>query len=191
MNSEDLLIVRAFKLGKRDEFIKIYDKYLKQIYNFIYYKTSHKETAEDLTSQTFLKALKKLTDFQEKEDASLSAWLFTIARNNVSDYYRSYKTTRDIDDVWDLATDEDIDSDLEFKERSLWLRKYLKDLKSNQREIIILRIFQDLSYQEISEIYGKSENACKMEFSRALKTLKEKVPLEVLIMILSFNIKIN
>lgn len=189
MNNEDLKIVHAFKLGNRDEFIKLYDKYLKQIYNFIYYKTSHKETAEDLTSQTFLKALRKLTDFQEKEDASLSAWLFTIARNNVSDYYRSYKANKDIDDVWDLAADEDVNSDLEFKERSLWLRKYLKDLKSNQREIIILRIFQDLSYQEISEIYGKSENACKMEFSRALKTLKEKMPLEALVLLLTFSIK--
>ena len=83
-----------------------------------------------------------------------------------------------------MAGDEDISLDYEFKERSAWLRKYLKELSSAQREIIILRVFQDLSYKEISKINGKNENASKMEFSRALKTLKEKMPLEALVMLL-------
>ena len=184
MRDEDLEIVKAFQSGAKNDFIKLYDKYLKQIYNFIYYKTSHRETAEDLTSQTFIKALNNLETFHFQDNASFSAWLFTIARNNVSDYYRSYKNIKDIDDVWDLADDEDISLDYEFKERSAWLRKYLKELNNAQREIIILRVFQDLSYKEISKINGKNENASKMEFSRALKTLKEKMPLETLMLLL-------
>lgn len=179
--TNDLELVRDFKSGNKDVFIELYDKYLKKIYNFIYFKTSHKETAEDLTSQTFIKALKQLENFKEVETTSFSAWLFTIARNNVCDYYRVSKDNQNIDDVWDLASEENILRDIEFKEKALFLAKYLKKLSAKQRDIIILRIFQDLSYKEIAEINEKSEAACKMEFSRALKTLKDIMPTEALI----------
>lgn len=186
----DLDVVRSFKSGNKDAYIELYDKYLKKIYNFIYFKTSHKETAEDLTSLTFIKALKQLESFKEVEKASFSAWLFTIARNNVCDHYRSARDSQDIDDVWDLASDETILRDIEFKEKTDVLSKYLRKLSSKQRDIIILRIFQDLSYREIAEISEKSEAACKMEFSRALKTLKEIMPKEAIVslIVLALNI---
>lgn len=194
MDNFDLAAINAFKNGHQDEFIKIYDKYFKRIYSFIYFKTSHKETAEDLSSQTFLKALKSLHKFKDDNNSSLFAWLIMIARNNVTDYYRSYKNLQDIDDFWDLSGDEDIIQDLEFKEKASYLRKYLKELKNSQREIIILRVFQDLSYKEIAEIQHKNEAACKMEFSRALKHLKDKLPIEnfSLFLIVALNLaKLN
>lgn len=184
MNDVDLEIVKSFQAGDKDSFVKLYDKYLKQIYSFIYYKTSHKETAEDLTSQTFFKALRYLDGFNLIKNCSFSAWLFTIARNSVTDHYRSSKLFRNIDDVWDLASTEDIVKNFESKEESAQLLKYLKELNSKQREIVILRVFQDLSYREIANITNRSESACKMDFSRALKKLIEKIPLEVLMLIL-------
>lgn len=182
--STDLELVKEFKAGDKDVFIKLYDRYLKKIYNFIYFKTSHKETAEDLTSKTFIKALKQLHNFKEVEKTSFAAWLYTIARNTVCDHYRGSKTCQDIDDVWDLTSNEDIIENVECKEKAEFLTNYLKKLNTKQREIIILRIFQDLSYKEIAEINKKSEAACKMEFSRALKALKEKMPLEAFAIII-------
>lgn len=190
MNNVELDIVKSFQAGDKESFVKLYDKYLKQIYGFIYYKTSHKETAEDLTSQTFFKALRYLGGFNFVKNSSFSAWLFTIARNCVIDHYRSSKLFKNIDDVWDLASTEDIAKNFESKEESAQLLKYLKELNSKQREIVILRVFQDLSYREIANITNRSESACKMDFSRALKKLKEKIPLETLVLILLLT-KIN
>lgn len=187
MNDIDLEIIKSFQAGNKDEFIKLYDKYLKQIYTFIYYKTSHRETAEDLSSQTFFKALKNLEKFDFKDGTSFSAWLFTIARNVVIDHYRSFKIFKNIEDVWDLTSNEDLFQNIADKENSKQILKYLKELSAKQRDIVILRVFQDLSYKEIAEILGKSESACKMDFSRALKTLKDKIPLETLILIIMIS----
>ena len=184
MNDVDLNLIKSFQAGDKDQFVKLYDKYLKQIYSFIYYKTSHRETAEDLTSQTFFKALRHLENFNFKKNNSFSAWLFTIARNTVVDHYRSFRASKDIEDVWDLASNEDLFQDLLKKEKINKVLIHLKELKVQQREIIILRVFQDLSYREIGEIMGKGESACKMDFSRALKRLKEVIPLETLVLIL-------
>ncbi len=188
MEKTDLDLVLAFKLGEKEAFIKLYDKYIDKIYKFIYYKTSHRETAEDLSSQTFLKAFKNLSDFRVQSGDFFSAWLYRIARNLVTDFYRSKKDLLEIFDIWDLTDDTDILRDIEFKEKSASLEKYLKKLNNEQREIIILKIFQEMSYKEISEIMGKSEEACKMSFSRTLKKLKTEMPISLLIYLFLFKI---
>jgi len=169
----------------KDNFDQFYDKYINKIFNFIYYKTHHKETAEDLTSETFIKALNKLDMFNENK-GSFSTWIYQIARNTVIDFYRTKKDSINIEDVWDLSTDEDILRDLDTAKRLEDVKEYLKTLKSEQREIVILRVWEEMSYKEISEAMGKSEASCKMAFSRTIKILKEKMPLSVFLTMLLF-----
>ncbi|MBN2443036.1 MAG: sigma-70 family RNA polymerase sigma factor [Spirochaetales bacterium] len=166
----------------REEYAEVYDNYATRIYQFIYYKTYHKETAEDLTSQTFLRALEKL-HLYNPEKGSMSAWIYQIARNLVTDYYRSTRKTVDIDDVWDLAGKQNIELDSENKEQLEELREVLKKLPSEQRDILILRIWQDLSYKEIANIIGKSEGACKMMFSRIIAKLRKELSVAVLLLL--------
>lgn len=175
-------------LGKRENtknFSQLYDKYVKKIFNFIYYKTHHKETAEDLTSETFMKALTKISGFDESK-GTFSSWLYKIARNTVIDFYRTKKSNLNIDDIWDLANEEDIACDLDTKQKLTEVKKYLKTLKSEQREIVILRVWEGMSYKEISEAMDKSEASCKMTFSRTIKILKGKMPLSVFLTMLLF-----
>ena len=175
-------------LGKRENtknFGQLYDKYVKKIFNFIYYKTHHKETAEDLTSETFMKALTKINEFDEDKGA-FSTWLYQIARNTVIDFYRTKKSNLNIDDIWDLANEEDILCDLDTKEKLTEVKKYLKKLKSEQREIVILRVWEGMSYKEISEAVGKSEASCKMSFSRTIHQLRLEMPLSVFLALLLF-----
>ena len=177
---DDRNLIEKFKKGNKESFSLLYDKYVDKIFKFIYFKTSHRETAEDLCSQTFIKALEKLDNFSFNNNAYFSAWLYTIARNTVIDYYRrSNKSKNDlnIDDVWDISDNTDILEDLEFKQKTEIIAKYIKKLNSEQREIIMLKIFEDLSYREISEILDKNEGACKMSFCRAIKTLRKEMPL--------------
>jgi len=104
-NEKDIIV--SCQQGDLEKFSWLYDKYIKKIYDFIYFKTTHKETAEDLTSQTFFKALEKIKTFNS-DKGTFSAWLYQIARNTVIDHYRTMKKTVDIDDVWDMAEDQDI-----------------------------------------------------------------------------------
>lgn len=169
--SPDIPIIEACVAGESDRFGELYDSYAQKIYSFIFHKTLHKETAEDLTSQTFLKALQKLSTF-DPQKSQFNTWLFTIARNTVFDFFRSHKNTDDIDDVWDLDSGDDLTQNTDKILEQEKLRERMKALTPEQREILTLHFWQDLSYREIGEILGKTEASVKVASSRAVKKLK-------------------
>ena len=180
MDSEEILTIYSCQKGELEKFSILYNKYIKRIYDFIFYKVHHKETAEDITSQIFFKALNKIQGFDPKK-GTLQAWLYQIARNTVIDYYRTKKENKNIEDAWDLCGDDDLERDIDAKAKLQELEKYISKLKSDHRDILIMRIWQDLSYKEIAEAMGKSEDSCKMQFSRCIRKLREEMPMIVFI----------
>ncbi len=156
------------------EFAVLYDRYADKIYKFIYYKTSHRETAEDLTSQTFFKALEAIGSFNSSR-GKFSSWLYRIARNLVIDYYRTKKNIEDISDIWGLSDDGDLAVDLDVRQNVQRVREYLGNIKPEHREVVIMRLWDELSYQEIASITGKSVASCKMSFVRAMARLREEL----------------
>ncbi|MBA7604560.1 RNA polymerase sigma factor YlaC [subsurface metagenome] len=172
-------IIEQCKRGNLEEFEKLYDSYFKKIYSFIYYRTGHKETAEDLTSQTFIKALEKIQGFNLGK-GTFSAWIYCIARNKVIDHYRTRKSELDISEVWGLGKDPSLD--IETRDRIREVKNYLKKIKKEQREIVLMRVWDGLSYKEIAEITGKSETNCKMIFFRTIGKLKEEIVLLLILL---------
>jgi len=165
-------LIQNCQKGHLEDFTGLYDAYSKAIYQFIYYKTHHRETAEDLTSLTFMKALKGIEKFNS-DKGSFKSWLYQIARNNVIDHYRSNKVTQNLEDAWDLKDDTQIERDADFLLRIEAVEKYMKKLKPNQREVVLLRVWGDYKFREIAQIMGKSEIACKMSFKRVIEKLRE------------------
>jgi RNA polymerase sigma-70 factor (ECF subfamily) len=185
MIKEEVLIEKCQE-GRTEHFADLYEFYVKKIYNFIYFKTFHIETAEDLTSKTFLKALENIGKFKS-DKAQFSTWLYQIAKNNVIDHYRTHKETTDIEDVWDLSSDADeqIKKDTDTRIMFEKVKKHMSCLSGSQRDVIMLRLWQDLSYREIAEITGKTESSCRIDFSRAIKKIKKDVILTIFIIIFS------
>lgn len=175
---EDLKLVEASQNGDNNAFGGLYDKYAKPIYRFIYFKTHHTETAEDLTSKTFMKALENIKSYQAGK-ASFSVWLYKIARNTVIDHYRTKKININLDDIWNLGSEENISIDTDVKIKMEKVREYMRELKIAQREIIIMRVWQGMNYKEIAEVVGKSEVNCRMDYLRGIKILKDKIPFAV------------
>jgi RNA polymerase sigma-70 factor (ECF subfamily) len=175
----DLDLLQQAKTGDGAAFGKLYDIYIKPIYNFIFYKTLIKETAEDITSIVFTKAWQKIGQFKGE---SVAAWLYAISRNAVADYYRREKNNLNIEDFWDLAnTDnflEKIDLGLAFGE----IKKAMQSLSAREREIIIMRFWLDMSFKEIAASLGKQEGAVKMTLKRSLQEVKNKIPLALIIL---------
>ena len=166
--------------GDSQAFALIYDTFIKKIYDFVFYKTMHQQLAEDLTSQTFLKAWKNIAQFK---GGNFSAWLYTIARNIVVDHYRSQKEILAVEDFWDLKADDDVLGEVEERLKIEKLQQGLARLKSSEREILMLRLWQDLPFKEIAVILGKNEGAAKMSFARAMESLKKEMPAELFILL--------
>ncbi|RJQ36411.1 RNA polymerase sigma factor [Candidatus Parcubacteria bacterium] len=178
----DESLVRACQTGDREAFSALYDRYIKKIYTYVYYKTHHKETAEDLTAKTFIKALEHIDSCDP--DQRFGAWLYRIARNTVIDHYRTARPALEIDDAWDIPDTSDIARDADARQRLAAVRAEVQALPSVQRDILMLRLWEGLSYQEIAQIVQKSEGHCKVIFSRAIRQLRAANALAAFLIIL-------
>ncbi|OHD56731.1 MAG: hypothetical protein A2Y33_06470 [Spirochaetes bacterium GWF1_51_8] len=172
--------------GDRNAFAKLYDFYMKPIYRFIYFRTYNRGLAEDLTAQAFLKAIENIASYDRKK-GKFSSWLYRIARNLVIDHYRSRRKTMGLDETWEIASDIDLEEDAGRKEQIEQLKGLLTTLSGEQREVVMMRVWQDLSYTEIAEIMGKSEAGCKMMFSRAVAKMREAAGLIALFILLNWK----
>lgn len=185
---DDKEIAQKCQQGQTEEFGKLYDRYIKKIYNFIFFKTFHKEIAQDLTSQTFFKALEKIDTFDATK-GEFSSWLFRIAQNLVIDNFRREKPQIDISEMFSLAGKESISQQTDNAQLLEKIENYLKTLEKHQREIVIMRVWDGLSYGQISEILGRTEASCKMMFSRTMSKLREDLaPLFIAVLFLIFNL---
>ncbi|MGE4444871.1 MAG: RNA polymerase sigma factor [Candidatus Altimarinota bacterium] len=164
-------IIRLCQKGKLEHFGELYEKYADPIYKFIYLKTYDKELSEDLTSQTFFKALDKIQSFKNDADSNFKAWIYRIAYNLVIDNYSGKKETVQMDELLEFGYDENFGQNLDNKEKLREIFAYFDTLKDKHKQILIMRLWDDLSYKEISELTGESLDNCKKVVSRTLSNI--------------------
>ena len=172
IDGEKNIIEKAIK-GEASAFGLLYDKYQAQIYRFIYLKVGHREEAEDLTHQVFLKTWGSISGYNF-QGFPFSSWLYSIARNQVIDYYRTKKEIVTLESVAELKTENpsyssvmDNNSDIEK------VKKAIYQLNPQQQDVIILRFIEDLSLREVASILNKTETSVKLLQHRAIKNLKK------------------
>ncbi len=167
-------ILKSIRLGNYSEFVKLYQKYFDRIYRYIYTKTYHKEAAEDICSITFIKALENISKFKG-DGSKIISWIYRIAGNQVIDYYRKGTNEKNIDDIWDLSSKDDIEVDLINRESFESLYTYLHQLKKVERDIITLHLWDEYTFKEIGLYLKLTEGKCKMTFYRSLKKMKNSM----------------
>ncbi len=183
MTHDESSAIAACKAGDLSAFDVLYTAHVDAIYRYLYRRTLNRMTAEDLASTAFLKALEKIDAFDDTK-GRFGAWVMTIAKNVLTDHYRSLRPETNIDDVWDLQSDDDVVSNLDDREAHTALRDALQKLPKDKREVVLLRIWEDLSYAEIAALTGKTEGNAKVIFSRAMKDLRTLLPLSTLLFLL-------
>ena len=173
ITSEEKLI-KAAQLNPRD-FEPLYKRYFKRIANYIYNRVEDKETAFELTSEVFYKALENLPKYKPM-GVPFSAWLFRIASNEINLLYRKNKAMRvlsiDRDGLGELKGDMEESNQTEVDEQ---LYKALQTLKEDDMELINMRFFEKRSFKEICDILDMNESACKMKLYRILEKLKQQM----------------
>ncbi len=165
------------------DFDALYTANVDSIYRYLYRRTLDRMTAEDLTSTTFLKAFEKFDRFDPSK-GTFGGWAMAIAKNVLNDHFRALRPQENIDDIWDLSSDDDVAGRLENREAHAELRDALSTLPKDKREIVLLRVWEDLSYADIAALTGKTEGNAKVIFSRAMKDLRGILPLSSLLLIL-------
>lgn len=180
----------ACKRGDLTFFEELYNAHVNDIYAFINYRVRNKEATEDIVGDVFFKALRNIEKCDENQ--SFRPWIYTIARNTLIDFYRKKKDIQsiDIDDTPDIADEGiDIEKHARDKETLDTVKNAIETLNQAQREIVMMRVWDELSYKEIALITGKTEGNCKMIFSRSIVEIRHLIPLSTLVLVLLSNIE--
>jgi RNA polymerase sigma-70 factor (ECF subfamily) len=162
---------KAQKLD-REAFGRIYDHFSEKLYKFIYFRVGHKELAEDILADTFVKAWTKID--QVATAKAFTSWLYQITKNNIIDYYRVKKVTVDLDEVANVLEDAASpidDVNLIIEQRVVI--ELIDKLPEDQQHIIRYKFFEELENIEIAQIMGKTEGAVRVIQHRAVNKLKE------------------
>jgi RNA polymerase sigma-70 factor (ECF subfamily) len=168
---DETVLVRQAKSGNAEAFGQLYDAYVERVYRYIYFRVTDDQTTEDLTSQVFLKAWEHL-DRYKPGGSPFIAWLYTIARNAVIDFYRTRKQTVPLEEVGALALDEEaLDDRMDRQFDVLALRTGMQQLTEEQQQVLTLKFIAKLSTQEVARMMGKREGAVRALQMRALQTL--------------------
>lgn len=181
--SEDLrrLVLRA-KTGDADAFGTLYDRYLDLVYRYVYFRVGSHPLAEDLTSETFLRALRRIADFTW-QGRDFGAWLVTIARNLITDHFKSGRYRLEV------STAEVIDTPLDganIPENAVVaamvndrILSAVRSLGAEQQECVVLRFLHGMSLAETALIMGKKSGAIKALQFRAIRALARALPADL------------
>lgn len=163
-------LVEQAKSGDAEAFGQLYDACIDRVYRFIFFRVSDVPTAEDLTSQVFLKAWQSLGRY--RPTGPFLAWLYAIARNTVIDHYRTYKQTVSLDEAAPIAAQDDkLDELVELKFKMSSVQESLQYLTEEQQEVITLKFIAEYDTDQIARRMGKSEGAIRALQMRALQAL--------------------
>lgn len=185
MEDEDIKLMLGFQKGDESCFNKILSKYEKPLINFIYRFIGNQVDAEDLAQEVFLRIYKAKNKYEPK--SKFSTWLYKIATDLCIDYQRKRKIkTVSLDDPVNTEEGEIVkeipdlsqvtpDISIEKKQISETIRSALLSLPASQRLALTLKIYENKSYQEISEILGCSVSAVESLIFRARQNLKERL----------------
>lgn len=169
MDEKDL--IEKIKEGDKNAFEEIYKKYLQKIYRYCSFQVKDKVLAEDICQETFVKAYKSIKKFKLKENWSLQAYLFTIARNLVIDNSRKKKAVP-IDKYEFLESKENLFEEITRQENTVKIKKALMQLEETERQIVILKYFEDMGSKEIAEILNMKDGAIRVRVHRIMDKLK-------------------
>lgn len=175
-------LVERAQAGDGEAFGQIYHRYLDTVFRFIYFRVTNRQVAEDLTAETFLRALKRIGSVTW-QGRDLGAWLVTIARNLVADYFKSGRYR------FEVSTGDVLDADGEDRGpegspevavvehiTNVALLSAVQRLNPEQRECIVLRFLQGFSVAETAQAMGKNEGAIKALQYRAVRALHRLLP---------------
>ncbi|HEU5266755.1 MAG TPA: sigma-70 family RNA polymerase sigma factor [Jatrophihabitans sp.] len=174
-HAESWRLVRRAQQGDGDAFGQLYDRYVDVVFRFVYFRVNDRTLAEDFTSETFLRALRRITTISY-QGRDIGAWFVTIARNIVLDHLKSARHRLETPTADTIERDDPAPSTEAAVLASLQSQRLMQavaKLGDEQRECIVLRFVQGMSVSETAAIMGKNDGAIKALQHRAVRKLAD------------------
>ncbi|MFQ5947150.1 MAG: sigma-70 family RNA polymerase sigma factor, partial [Anaerolineae bacterium] len=172
---EESLVARA--RTDAQAFGALYERYVDQIYQYIYYRTGNHQDAQDLTSRTFVRALQNIHRYKQR-GVPFSAWLYRIAHNLVANWHRD-RTNRRLVGLDEAMAARGADTapagSAEKTERQQALLEAIRSLSPDRQQLLILKFAEGMSNAQIGKTMGKSEGAIKSLYHRTLVALRAEL----------------
>lgn len=156
-------------MNDRLDFEKLYKTYYMKVYSYIMTIIKDTVQAEELTQETFYKAIKS----KYRGEASEFTWLCAIAKNVCYDFLKKARKTENLDE--DISCDNSIEKMIVNKESTLRIHKILHELEEPYKEVFNLRTFGELSFKEIGLVFNKTENWARVTYHRARLKIQDKL----------------
>lgn len=165
-------LVALAQAGDADAFGQIYELYVDTVYRYVYVRVGSHPLAEDLTSETFVRALRRLDSFSW-QGRDIAAWFVTIARNLVVDHVKSGRFRLEVTtaELLDVESDTATEEQALLRLRDERLMEAVRQLRADQQECVVLRFFQGLSLAETAQVLGRTQGAVKQLQLRAVRAL--------------------
>ncbi len=182
VQTPDSLLIKNYVAGDESALAALIDKHQSKIFGFICSKVSDRDMADDIFQDTFIKVIKKLKSDSYNEEGKFLPWVMRIAHNLVVDQFRRSKKMpmfRETEEfsIFDIMTDNSphIESQIITEQIEKDLEKLIDELPADQKEVLLMRIYQDLSFKEISEQTGVSINTALGRMRYALLNLRKVI----------------
>jgi RNA polymerase sigma-70 factor (ECF subfamily) len=178
----DAVLVKNYVAGDESALTILINRHQSKIYGFIYSKISDRDISDDIFQDTFIKVIKTLKMNSYNEEGKFLPWVMRIAHNLIIDHFRKNKKMpmfRETEtfSIFSIMSDNvpNIESKLISEQVVSDLKKIIEELPEDQKEVLMMRIYQDLSFKEISEITGVSINTALGRMRYALMNLRKVI----------------
>ncbi|MDI1255949.1 MAG: sigma-70 family RNA polymerase sigma factor [Flavobacterium sp.] len=176
----DALLVKSYVAGDENALATLINRHQSKIYGFIYSKVNDRDTSDDIFQDTFIKVIKTLKSHSYNEEGKFLPWVMRIAHNLIVDHFRRNKKMpmfRETEEfsIFSIMSDNvpNIEAKMIAAQVENDLQKLILELPADQREVLMMRIYQDLSFKEISEQTGVSINTALGRMRYALMNLRK------------------
>lgn len=178
----DALLVKNYVAGDENALASLIKRHQSKIYGFIYSKVGDRDVSEDIFQDTFIKVIKTLKSNSYNEEGKFLPWVMRIAHNLIVDYFRKNKRMpmfRETEEfsIFSIMTDSNpnIEAQMITSQVENDLQKLIDELPNDQKEVLVMRMYQDLSFKEISELTGVSINTALGRMRYALLNLRKVI----------------
>lgn len=178
----DAILVQQYIAGNEIALAELVERHKSRIYGFIYSKLNDRELSDDIFQDTFIKVIKTLKSKSYNEEGKFLPWVIRISHNLIIDYYRRNKKmpmTRETEtfSIFEILKDNSltIESQMITNQVEDDLKRLIKELPNDQKEVLVMRMYEDLSFKEISEQTGVSINTALGRMRYAIMNLRKLI----------------
>lgn len=182
VQTPDALLVKNYMAGDENALSILINRHQSKIYGFIYSKIPDRDISDDIFQDTFVKVIKTLKSNSYNEEGKFLPWVMRIAHNLIIDHFRRNKKMpmfRETEEfsIFSIMTDYSltVENQIIADQVQEDLKKIIEELPEDQKEVLVMRIYQDLSFKEISELTGVSINTALGRMRYAIMNLRKVI----------------